>query len=417
MTSQNLKILPQNMTILGLNGVDTPVSSGEMLARIAAARLAVVAPFSQQRVDLVARVSDKLLGRGSIATSSFIKHFAFWIRRGALRQLAAGFEKRLPQATLARPRGVVFHLPPQNVETVFLYSWILSYLVGNANITRAPTEFGGAVRSVCEMFLEQLEAAGDDSQFFVQYSSTSPLNAILSAESDARIVWGGDAKVGVFAPMPLRNGGKAIWFGDRSSFSVMKGEAIGKLDDGARLALAQRLYNDIFIFDQMACSSPHVLFIVGESDRDRPAVAALMEAVSRLALAADQTAGTGHFMRKMVVAFQAAAGGGASAIEWRNPALTTVLSSPDRRHEERVGGGFLWVDFIDSLAAIRTMARERDQTVTHFGFSAEEVAELADAVALSGVSRLAPVGAALDFDSIWDGYDIPFELTRLVRVN
>jgi hypothetical protein len=54
--------------------------------------------------------------------------------------------------------------------------------------------------------------------------------------------------------------------------------------------------------------------------------------------------------------------------------------------------------------------------VTHFGFAAEEVAELAQAVARSGVSRLAPAGAALDFDSIWDGYDIPFELTRLVRV-
>ena len=34
-----------------------------------------------------------------------------------------------------------------------------------------------------------------------------------------------------------------------------------------------------------------------------------------------------------------------------------------------------------------------------------------------GVSRWAPIGTALDFDFIWDGYDIPFELTRLVRVS
>jgi hypothetical protein len=33
------------------------------------------------------------------------------------------------------------------------------------------------------------------------------------------------------------------------------------------------------------------------------------------------------------------------------------------------------------------------------------------------VSRWAPIGTALDFDFIWDGYDIPFELTRLVRIS
>jgi hypothetical protein len=99
----------------------------------------------------------------------------------------------------------------------------------------------------------------------------SALSAVISAQSDARVVWGGDAKVAAFAPLPLRNGGKAIWFGDRSSFSVMKGEALRGLDDGAREALARRLHNDIFMFDQMACSSPHVLFVVGDPARDEAA--------------------------------------------------------------------------------------------------------------------------------------------------
>ena len=407
---------PLNLTILGPNGSGGTISQGDLLARLHAARRAVVAPFPEPRVDLVARVSEKLLGRGGGATSSFVKHFAFWIRRGALQKLAANFEKRLPPQSLARPRGLVFHLPPQNVETVFLYSWILSYLVGNANVTRVPTDFSDAIRAVCELFLERLQAAGDDTQVFVHYDSNSALSAVISAESDARIVWGGDAKVAAFAPLPLRNGGKAIWFGDRSSFSVMKGEALRALDDGAREALARRLFNDVFIFDQMACSSPHVLFVVGDPARDETAVTALMASLARVALAAGQTAGTGHFMRKMVAAYQAAAVGGVSSLNWRNPALTSVVSSPSQRHEARVGGGFLWVDFVPSIGAVSAMAQERDQTVTHFGFGSEELAELAKAVADSGVSRLAPAGAALDFDSIWDGYDLPFELTRLVRV-
>lgn len=387
-----------------------------MLARLEAARRAVVAPFSGARVDLVARVSEKLLGRDR-AGSSFIKHFAFWIRRGALQKLAANFERRLPPQTFARPRGLVFHLPPQNVETVFLYSWALAYLAGNANITRVPSEFSPAIRSVCELFLEELAAAGDETQFFVRYGSASKLSAVLSAESDARVVWGGDAKVAAFAPLPLRNGGKALWFGDRSSFSVMNGEALRGLDELGRRALAQRVYNDVFIFDQMACSSPHVLFVVGDPERDRTAVAGLLDAVARLAVASGEAAETGHFMRKMVAAYQAVAQGGVSSLEWRNPALTSVVSTPSKRHEARVGGGFLWVDFVPSIAAVRELALDRDQTLTHFGFTTEEVHALAAVVAASGVSRLTPSGTALDFDLVWDGYDLPFELTRLVKVS
>ena len=268
---------PQNVTTLGFGGSGTNISESELSARLATARRMVVAPFSDERINLVARVSEKLLGGNSHAGSSFIKHFAFWIRRGALQKLAATFAKRLPPQTIARPRGLVFHLPPQNVETVFLYSWILSYLVGNANVTRVPSEFSDEIRGVCELFLEELQAAGDYSQFFVHYSASSALSTAISAESDARVVWGGDAKVALFAPLPLRNGGKAIWFGDRSSFAILKGEALTRLAVDARTTLAQRMFNDIFIFDQMACSSPHVLYVIGDPQRDGAAVAALLD--------------------------------------------------------------------------------------------------------------------------------------------
>ena len=406
----------QSLTLLRAEGADASISRGDLLARLEAARAAPAQPFAPDRVDLIARASERLLRREGRGVPAAIKHFAFFIRRGALQKLAANFEKRLPSQAIALPRGLVFHLPPQNVETVFLYSWVLSYLVGNANITRTPSAFGEVVRFVCNLFLELLSESGDETQFFVHYGSVSSLNAVISAASDARVVWGGDAKVAGLVPLPLRNGGKSIWFGDRSSFSVMRGDALRRLGQDERDAMARRMFNDIFVFDQMACSSPHVLFVVGDPIEDTAAVRDLLASVARVAQAAGQDAGTGHFMRKMVAAYQAAATGEASSLEWRNPALTSVLSASARRQEERVGGGFLWVDFIPSIEALGALARERDQTLTHFGFSPEEVSCMARAVARSGVSRLAPVGSALDFDSVWDGYDLPFELTRLVRV-
>jgi hypothetical protein len=75
------------------------------------------------------------------------------------------------------------------------------------------------------------------------------------------------------------------------------------------------------------------------------------------------------------------------------------------------------VVFVDSLAEIASFIRESDQTITYFGWERGEIEAVAASRAGHGVSRWAPIGTALDLDFIWDGYDIPFELTRLVRIS
>jgi hypothetical protein len=387
------------------------------LSKLGDARRRLAAPFDAERVDFVASVAETLLGPRRAAASGPAAHFAFWTRRAALTKLAATFAARMPQNTLARPRGLVFHLPPQNVETVFLYSWALSYLTGNANIVRLPHEISARMRAIVDLFLERLEAAGDESQVFVHYPSQGDFGAKISALSDARVVWGGDAKVALFAPLPLRNGGKSIWFGDRFSFSTINGAALARLDDAALNALAKKRHNDIYVFDQMACSTPHALYVVGDAAADSAAVKRLLDA-SALEWTMDDPAGrVGHAIGKMTAAFYAAANGRASSVHWRDTQLTSVVASAPERQDMRVGGGFLSVVFVSSLAEVAGFIRESDQTITYFGWERGEIETVAASRAGPGVSRWAPIGAALDFDFIWDGYDIPFELTRLVRIS
>ena len=388
-----------------------------LLAKLDAARQHLAAPFAPERIDLVASVAETLLGPRRAAASGPAAHFAFWTRRAALMKLARSFAARVPENTLARPRGLVFHLPPQNVETVFLYSWALAYLAGNANIVRLPHEISARMRAIVDLFLDRLAAAGDQSQFFVHYPSQGDLGAKISARSDARVVWGGDAKVALFAPLPLRNGGKSIWFGDRFSFSTINGAALDKLDDSALRALAKKLHNDVFVFDQMACSSPHALYVVGEAATHSAAVRRLLDASALEWTMDDPGARVGHAIGKMTAAFYAAGTGRASSVNWRDTNLTSIVASAPERQELRVGGGFLSVVFIPALAEVATFIRESDQTITYFGWDRAEIEAVAASRAGPGVSRWAPIGTALDFDFIWDGYDIPFELTRLIRVS
>jgi Acyl-CoA reductase (LuxC) len=396
---------------------ETQTDEQALLAQLDAARGQLAAPFAPERVDLVAGVAEALLGSRQSAASGPAAHFAFWTRRAALAKLAASFAARVPQHTLARPRGLVFHLPPQNVETVFLYSWALAYLAGNANIVRLPQEISARMRAIVDLFLDRLAAQGDTSQLFLHYPSQGDLGEKISARSDARVVWGGDAKVALFAPLPLRNGGKSIWFGDRFSFSTVNGAALDKLDEGALRALAKKLHNDVFVFDQMACSSPHVLYVVGEAAAHSAGVRRLLDA-SALEWTMDDPAGrVGHAIGKITAAFYAAGTGRASSVNWRNTNLTSFVASAPERQDLRVGGGFLGVVFVRSLDEVASFIRESDQTITYFGWERGEIEAVAASRTGPGVSRWAPIGTALDFDFIWDGYDIPFELTRLIRIS
>jgi Acyl-CoA reductase (LuxC) len=415
--SESEDIIMTDVLAYGAGADDAAVEETALLTKLDQARHQLAAPFASERIELVASVADALLGAKRSTASGPAAHFAFWTRRAALTKLAASFAARVPQNALARPRGLVFHLPPQNVETVFLYSWALAYLAGNANIVRLPQGISARMRAIVDLFLERLEAAGDESQLFVHYPSQGDLGAKISALSDARVVWGGDAKVALFAPLPLRNGGKSIWFGDRFSFSTINGEALDRLDDDALRALAKKLHNDVFVFDQMACSSPHALYVVGEAGAHSAAVKRLLDA-SALAWTMDDPAGwIGHAIGKMTAAFYAAANGRASSVNWRNTNLTSIIASAPQRQDLRVGGGFLSVVFVRSLAEIASFIGESDQTITYFGWDRGEIEAVAASRTGPGVSRWAPIGTALDFDFIWDGYDIPFELTRLVRVS
>ncbi len=387
-----------------------------MYSQLEAARLGVGVPFSEDRIALAAAVSAQLIKSKRIAENPAAAYFAFWIRKAALERLSESFQSGLPSGCISGPRGLVFHLPPQNVETIFLYSWIIAYLTGNANLVRLPSVISSTIQEIIGQIIDELTRRGDNSQYFVHYPAENELNARLCALSDARIVWGGDAKVAAFAELPLRSGGKSIWFGDRFSFAVLRGTALVGLAPRSRVELANRLCNDVFIFDQMACSSPHIIYVIGKPEESSSAVSALLEEVAAAAQAKGIEVATSQALRKMVTANKMVGLGEAKSVATLSNALMAIQVDDSRRTETRVGGGFLQVCYIDQLDALRKQAREHDQTMTYFGFERAELEALFPLCTPLGLTRVVPVGEALNFDTVWDGYDLPRELTRVIRI-
>jgi len=71
---------------------------------------------------------------------------------------------------------------------------------------------------------------------------------------------------------------------------------------------------------------------------------------------------------------------------------------------------------VKTVSEVARLSSGRVQTVTSFGFSSAELVELARADQLIGIDRFVPFGQALDFELVWDGFDLVRMLSRQVVV-
>jgi hypothetical protein len=98
---------------------------------------------------------------------------------------------------------------------------------------------------------------------------TTEDNRRLSALADARVVWGGDAKIKRMSCFPTRPDGITLNFPDRHSSAAIATGSYIQPNEARRDELAERFFNDVFWFDQMGCGSPRVLYWVGnETQQD-----------------------------------------------------------------------------------------------------------------------------------------------------
>jgi hypothetical protein len=156
------------------------------------------------------------------------------------------------------------------------------------------------------------------------------------------------------------------------------------------------------------------MYVIGGDDAG--AVEALMGDLSDVALERGSAPPTSHVIQKMVASMARAGAGGVKTVARRSNALTTILA--DRTEgAPTTGGGLLTLARVDDFAPVWASLGENIQTVVHFGFGADELDAFARGLPPLSVTRVVPAGAALDFDAIWDGYDLFSELTRILRTS
>ncbi|SDH88017.1 acyl-CoA reductase [Nonomuraea jiangxiensis] len=364
----------------------------------------------------LAAFGRRLLRPASARRHPELGSLGFFLRPSELTRTV----EALGGAHIRVPRGLVFHIPPANVDTVFVYSWALSALMGNRNVVRLSPRAGVVTEVILDTLHEALAEADPvigATQRIVSYDRSDAVTAALSAACDLRVVWGGDGSVREIRRHPLAPHARDLTFPDRSSFAVVRAAAWLGAPRAARVGAAEGFVNDGYWFDQAACSSPRTVFWVGTHGECDSARGDFTDHVERVVAGRGWTVDAAMAVEKRVATYGLAVDGVAERIEFRGNALASVtLTDPAAAPRRWLGAGTFAHARLGGLAELVPLVERRDQTMTHFGFGRDELEELARGLAGRGVDRMVPMGGALSFHRVWDGVDLPVEFTRLVTV-
>lgn len=373
--------------------------------------LPVRPPFDGEVLEFLNDVSKALLSDGREYPD--VVTFAFWIRKASTQSMKARFSRE--DGNLRFGRGTAFHIAPSNVAVNYAYSLTTGLLTGNANIVRLPTKqfpqaelINGSVNAVLENYPGLRPYI-----CLVRYDRDREINDLLSRLADTRIIWGGDATITELRKSPLEPRVGEITFADRCSLAVIDSDWY--LEKADRRRTAQEFYNDTFLTDQNACTSPRIVVWLGE--RRAEAKEAFWGALHELVKARYEFQPV-QGVDKLVKSCLLAAGREGVHVQSCADNLIYRVSVPMLSREllEQAGNSGYFLEYdCDNILELRELCNDpRCQTVAYVG-KKEMLMPLLN-TGIKGIDRVVPVGKTMDFDLIWDGYDLFERLTRIIQI-
>jgi hypothetical protein len=344
---------------------------------------------------------------------------AFWLRKSHLNELQNQSQSRSASGIVLVPRGVVFHIPPANVDPMFVYSWIISLLMGNASIIRLPSNQSPVFKSIFELLsllLSQPEfKAINAAACFVEYDHSTQITALISSRVDVRMIWGGDETVRLIRSIPLRCDAKELVFVDRYSYAVINAEAWLREPPSKQAQIASRFFADICSFRQSACSSVKMLVWVGAeqdvAEASQEFYMAFMGEVQRRGFQLELS----DIIQKRNFVYDLALSIPVVKVDEFGNELTVVhIPLEQAGHREHCGRGMLLHVSVREFEHFFPYVQRKDQTLVQYGFSDEQLRSFVRALNGKGILRIVKPGEALLFGPYWDGYYLMEELSLCI---
>jgi hypothetical protein len=375
--------------------------------------------FSDDTLSFLSDISESLLNSPQIRKYPDVATFAFYCRKANLNLLKRNY---LIDLHLRIGKGILFHITPGNVPVNFAYSLFAGLITGNINIVRVPSKDFEQVKIIVQAIRavineERYRSIFSKRLYIVKYGRDSSATSFFSSICDVRIIWGGDHTINDIRKSPISPKSTEVTFSDRYSISIISAYKYLKCENKTKLALD--FYNDTYLFDQNACTSPQTIYWFGSTNEVKDAQTVFWKMLQR-------TLEEKQFEFQPILSVDKLTTFYAQAISYGDIEKEPQNSNEIWRvknssiHNDislfKCSSGYFNEVVISSLDQLVPVISRKYQTIAYFGFTKEELEGWLRKNRPLGIDRIVPLGRTMDFSLIWDGYNLIHSLSRIVQI-
>ena len=370
-------------------------------------------PFNEDIIDFLDLLSKKIMKSREAKSYPDVVTLGFWMRKSSMLGLKNEYSKEDGNFYLGR--GIAFHIAPSNVAVNFAYSLVSGLLTGNSNIVRVPTKEFPQVKIIIDALNETLCEYEQLTPYvcLVRYERNKEVNDLFSSIADTRIIWGGDSTIQEIRKSPLSPRAGEITFADRYSLAIIDCDSYMEIDDKSRVA--ESFYNDTYLTDQNACTSPRLIVWMG--NRKRQAKEIFWDKLHCL-VEKKYNFQAIQGINKLTNSYLMAVHQPGAKIQNCGDNLIVRVKVPkiaEDLMDMKDNSGYFFEYDCDDIMELRQLCDDkRCQTVGYIGDSNVLVPLILSGI--HGVDRIVPVGKTMDFEMLWDGYNLYERLTRVIRI-
>ena len=371
-------------------------------------------PFDDEVIEELDILSKALMKDSASRQFPDVVTFAFFCRRGNLMKLREQYQSLISnvQCQIRLGRGLIFHIAPSNVPVNFAYSVVAGLLAGNTNVVRVSQKQFPQV----DIIVKHMREIGLKRLAVVRYPHESNANEVFSAMSDVRVIWGGDATIATIRQNAIPPRAFDICFADRYSLAAINAD---KMCDESMYdvckGLAEKFYNDTYLFDQNACSAPHLVVWTGNHVEEAKKL--FWDAVQHVTEQKYQFQDV-MAVDKLTALYKQACAMPTHEEETKNNILRRVEidALPQDIDSFRCAGGYFTEYTAQSLDEIAPIVNEKYQTLAYYGFTLQELYDFVLRNRLTGIDRIVPFGETTAFSLSWDGMNLIERMSRIVDI-
>ncbi len=308
------------------------------------------------------------------------------------------------------PRGLVVHWIAGNVPTLGFLSLILGIITKNKNIVRLPS-FSKNILIDLLKELKKIDSIANKitkNILILRYDKQDiKISQKLSMIADSKIIWGSDEVCKTLKDLPTKLDCDNLIFSNKISFIIVDKEALRKNTS----LLIKKISRDILIFDQKACASPHTIFLQNATQKQIFSFAKNLSKNLKKTYRNYQFSPTTNQKKIKILNLRLKYSLKHKVFSDYDDLNSTVLYDNKSIIGPAIENGTIFVRKLPKLNLLKKNFPNNIQTLGITKIS-KNLEPYINELQKIGLARIKMVGQMTNFESTWDGLNIPLKLIK-----